>query len=89
VTADIARRAYEHREGLYPGFTKRYALVRLVWFEFHEDIIAAIQRESNMKHWPRAWKVLAAPLSRPEQVTASLSWMAGTSPAMTARPGYL
>jgi putative endonuclease len=57
VTADIARRAYEHREGLCEGFTKRYALTRLVWFEFHENITAAIQRESNMKHWPRAWKV--------------------------------
>jgi putative endonuclease len=57
VTADIARRAYEHREGLCKGFTKRYALTRLVWFEFHDEITAAIQRESNMKHWPRAWKV--------------------------------
>jgi putative endonuclease len=57
VTADIARRAYEHREGRYKGFTKRYALTRLVWYEFHEDMTAAIQRESNMKHWPRAWKV--------------------------------
>jgi len=56
VTADLARRAYEHREGLCTGFTKRYALRRLAWYEFHEDITAAIQRESNMKHWPRAWK---------------------------------
>jgi putative endonuclease len=53
VTADIARRAYEHREGLCKGFTKRYALTRLVWLEFHDEITAAIQRESNMKHWPR------------------------------------
>ena len=57
VTADIARRAYEHRKGLCKGFTKRYALTRLIWFEFHDEITAAIQRESNMKHWPRAWKV--------------------------------
>jgi putative endonuclease len=57
VTADIARRAYEHREGLCEGFTKRYGLTRLVWFDFHEEIITAIQRESNIKHWPRAWKV--------------------------------
>jgi len=56
VTAAIARRAYEHREGLCKGFT-RYALTRLVWFEFHDEVIAAIRRESNMKHWPRAWKV--------------------------------
>jgi putative endonuclease len=57
VTADLARRTYEHREGLCVGFTKRYALRRLAWYEFHEDITAAMQRESNMKHWPRTWKV--------------------------------
>jgi putative endonuclease len=57
VPADIARRAYEHRKGLCKGFTKRYALTRLVWFEFHDEVTAAIQRESNVKHWPRAWKV--------------------------------
>jgi predicted GIY-YIG superfamily endonuclease len=45
VTANIARRAYEHREGLCKGFTKRYALKRLAWFEFHDDITAAIQRD--------------------------------------------
>jgi putative endonuclease len=57
VTNDIGRRAYEHREGLIEGFTKRYGLKRLVWYEHHETITGAIQREKNMKHWPRAWKV--------------------------------
>ena len=57
VTNDIARRAYEHREGLAEGFTRRYGLKRLVWYEAHETITAAIQREKNMKHWPRTWKV--------------------------------
>ena len=56
VTSDIGRRAYEHREGLGAGFTKRYGLKRLVYMEFHERIADAIQRESNIKHWPRAWK---------------------------------
>jgi len=56
VTSDIARRAYEHREGLIPGFTRRYGLKRLVWLERHEDIGAAILREKNIKHWSRAWK---------------------------------
>ncbi|HTZ77407.1 MAG TPA: GIY-YIG nuclease family protein [Stellaceae bacterium] len=55
VTSDLARRAWEHREGLVDGFTKRYSLKRLV--ERHEDIHAAIQREKNLKHWSRAWKV--------------------------------
>ena len=56
VTSHIVRRAYEHREGLVKGFTKRYGLKRLVHMEFYETITSAIQRESNMKHWPRAWK---------------------------------
>jgi putative endonuclease len=56
VTSDLGRRTYEHREGLVKGFTKRYGLKRLVYMEFYERIIDAIQRESNMKHWPRAWK---------------------------------
>ncbi len=50
-------RHYERRRGLLGGFTRRYGLKRLVWKEFHEDIRAAIQRESNIKHWPRVWKV--------------------------------
>ncbi len=57
VTSDLARRVWEHREGVAEGFTKRYGLKRLVWFESHEDIRSAIQREKTMKHWPRAWKV--------------------------------
>ena len=56
VTSDIARRAFEHREGLIKGFTKRFGLKCLVYMEFYEDIGAAIQREKNMKHWSRAWK---------------------------------
>jgi putative endonuclease len=52
ITSDIARRAYEHREGLMPGFTKRYGLKRLVYIEPYDDISAAILRERNMKHWP-------------------------------------
>jgi putative endonuclease len=57
VTNDIARRAYEHRERLMPGFTRRYGLKRLVYLEPYEEISAAIQRERSMKHWPRTWKV--------------------------------
>ena len=57
VTNDMARRAFEHREGLVEGFTARYGLKRLVYVEQHENIGAAIKREKAMKHWPRAWKV--------------------------------
>ncbi len=57
VTSDLARRAWEHREGIAPGFTRQYGLTRLVWYEWHDDIHLAIQRETTMKHWSRAWKV--------------------------------
>lgn len=56
VTSDLSRRAYEHREGLVHGFTKRYGLRRLVWYEWHAEIGVAIQRETSMKRWYRAWK---------------------------------
>ena len=57
VTSNIARRAWAHRESVVDGFTKRYGLKRIVWIERHDDIRIAIQREKNIKHWSRAWKV--------------------------------
>jgi putative endonuclease len=66
VTNDIARRAWEHREGIVDGFTKRYGLKRLVYFEVFDSIVVAIQREKTMKHWPRAWKVRLIMRTNPE-----------------------
>ena len=57
VTNDLVRRVFEHRSGFIDGFTKQYGLKRLVYFERFDDIRDAIQREHNIKHWPRAWKV--------------------------------
>jgi len=57
VTSDIARRAWEHREGAVESFSKRYRLKRLVYAEQHNDIRDAIQREKTIKHWPRQWKI--------------------------------
>jgi len=56
-TVNLLRRVWEHREGVAEGFTKRYGLKRLVYFERHDSLEAAKQRESNSKHWKRAWKV--------------------------------
>jgi putative endonuclease len=53
----LPRRAWEHREGAIEGFTKKYGLKRLVYFEEHPTIFGARQRENNIEHWPRAWKV--------------------------------
>ena len=53
----MLRRIYEHRVGAVAGFTQRYELKRLVYFERHEEIVSAIQREKAIKGWRRAWKV--------------------------------
>jgi putative endonuclease len=57
VTSNLPSRAYQHREGVVDGFTKRYELKLLVYYESFDDVRLAIQREKTMKHWPRAWKV--------------------------------
>ena len=57
VTNNLIRRVFEHREGLAPGFTKRYGVKMLVYYERHDTAAAAIQREKNIKHWPREWKI--------------------------------
>ena len=57
VTNNLVRRVYEHREGLADGFTKRYGIKTLVRFEAHESIAVALQREKNIKHWSRLWKL--------------------------------
>ena len=57
VTNDLVRRTCEHREGVVAGFTRKYAVKRLVYFEPHESILAAIQREKDIKHWSHEWKI--------------------------------
>jgi putative endonuclease len=57
VTNNLVRRVYEHRMGFVVGFTKRYRIHRLVYFEPHTDIEAAIRREKRLKKWSRRWKV--------------------------------
>ena len=57
VTNDLIRRTYEHREGLADGFTKKYGVKTLVYYELHDDIARAIQREQNLKRWRREWKI--------------------------------
>ena len=56
VTSDLSARIWQHRESLVRGFTQRHRIKRLVWFEPHEAMESAIQREKRIKRWPRAWK---------------------------------
>ncbi|MBR1279938.1 GIY-YIG nuclease family protein [Bradyrhizobium sp. AUGA SZCCT0283] len=57
VTNDIVRRVYEHKSKAVAGFTKRYGVDRLVWFEIYDDPTTAIAREKELKKWRRAWKI--------------------------------
>jgi putative endonuclease len=66
VTNDLIRRAYEHRNGLVAGFTRKYGVKHLVYFEQYDDPATAIQREKNIKHWSREWKIDLIVASNPE-----------------------
>jgi putative endonuclease len=57
MTNDLIRRIYEHREGAVEGFSKTHGVKMLVYYEQHATAIAAIQREKNIKHWSRKWKI--------------------------------
>ena len=57
VTSDLAKRVWEHREGVVAGFTKKHGCKLLVWYEAFDDIQQARQRELQMKEWKRAWKI--------------------------------
>jgi putative endonuclease len=57
VTNNLSRRAYEHKRNALPGFTSRYNVHVLVWYESYNDINEAITREKQLKKWERAWKL--------------------------------
>ena len=57
VTSDLVKRVWEHRNDVIPGFTLRYGVHTLVWFEQHETMESAISREKAIKEWKRRWKL--------------------------------
>jgi putative endonuclease len=57
ITSDIVKRVYEHKKGLVEGFTKKYKIHYLVWYETHESVESAIHREKQIKKWKRVWKL--------------------------------
>ncbi len=57
VTSDPVKRVWEHKSDLVEGFTKKYRVHTLVWYEAHETMEAAITREKQLKDWKRAWKL--------------------------------
>jgi putative endonuclease len=57
VTSNLIKRVWEHKNHVVDGFTKKYQVDRLVWYEVHETMESAIQREKAIKEWQRAWKL--------------------------------
>jgi putative endonuclease len=66
VTSDLRRRVWEHQSDFVEGFSRRYGIHRLVYFELCEDMTAAIAREKQIKHWNRAWKLRLIEQHNPE-----------------------
>ena len=74
VTNDLERRLFEHKKGLVKGFTRRYRVDRLVYFEVTTDVLPAISREKQLKSWRRSRKVALIESSNPEWKDLSEGW---------------
>lgn len=68
VTNDLVRRVYEHKEGLIEGFTKKYNVKNLVYYEIYNEMYEAIKREKAMKKWLRKWKIELIEKTNPDWV---------------------
>jgi putative endonuclease len=77
VTSDLQRRVLEHKNKLVPGFTSRYGVDCLVWFEAHDLVEAAIQREKRIKEWKRDWKINLIERDNPHWIDLYPSLFAG------------
>jgi putative endonuclease len=67
-TADLIRRVWEHKIKAVPGFTAKYGVDRLVWYEARESLAAAAQRERQIKEWERAWKIQLSEKDNPQWI---------------------
>jgi len=97
VTTNFIGRMVQHRQGLIEGFTKTYGVKRLVWFEPHDNIIAAIQREKSLKKYRRQWKINLIERDNPhwddlfpqllveEGPLSHLSWKESPAPSRSRR----
>jgi putative endonuclease len=83
VTSDLVRRVYQHKEKLAKGFTAKYGVARLVYFEQFGEVVAAIRREKQLKRWNRAWRFAS---SRKRTRTGMISIPQLPSPEATGCP---
>ena len=74
VTSNLLHRLYQHRSGLIEGFTTRYGISRLVWFEPHEQMETAILREKQIKKWNQDWKLNLIKAANPEWIDLALGF---------------
>jgi putative endonuclease len=66
VTSDLIKRVYQHRKNLVDGFTSKYQVHRLVYYEQYRNVLSAIQREKRLKEWQRKWKLALIEKHNPE-----------------------
>lgn len=92
VTSDLTGRVYEHKSDSVDGFSKRYGVHLLVWYELHQDMFSAISRENTIKKWKRRWKLELIERSNrdwndlyPDIISFLMSWIPAFA-GMTAFP---
>jgi len=77
VTSNLEARVWQHREGVFPGFTKTYGVKTLVYFERHGSAFGAIRREKRLKKWPRVWKINLIRTDNPDWIDLAADWYPG------------
>jgi len=82
VTNDLRRRVYEHKQKLVPGFTAKYNITKLVYFEATNDVQAAIAREKQIKGWLRAKKIALIEAANPRWDDLGAGWFDGEDPSL-------
>jgi len=91
VTNDLERHVAQHKQGIFEGFTKKYDINRLVYFEFYSDVNAAITQEKQLKKWNRQWKINLIEKKNPEWIDLSTTNYQfpyfDTNPVMPANAG--
>ncbi len=75
MTDDLGKRVWEHKQKLLGGFTAKYGVDKLVWYELHESRASAFTRERRMKKWNRAWKIRVIEEMNPEWNDLATSWV--------------